>query len=78
MVTAFAEGLLVASTNTGAPSITGRRCEAPALLRSDTLLLALRLGDCGDLELMIYDSSETEEPAMHGETLQGEIYDNGL
>lgn len=71
IITAFVEGLLVASTNTGAPSITRRRCEASALLRSDTLLLALRLGDCGDLELMIYDSSEMGRPAMHVETLQG-------
>lgn len=56
----------------------GRRCEAPALLRSHTLPLALRLGDGGDLELMIYDSSGMEEPATHVETLQGEIYDNSL
>lgn len=39
---------------------------------SDTLLLGLWLWDCGDLELMIYDSSEMGKPAMHVETLRGE------
>lgn len=79
IIAAFVKGLLVAFTNTGAPFITGRRCEASARLRSDTQLLALRLGDRGDLELVIYDSSEMEGPATHVETLQGgEIYDNSL